>query len=170
LADNTAHAMNADVKINMDSNSDQRRILRVDYNTVARLTPELKKELRRVIRAGMLTVADSLRHVFTLFFGPARTAQEHTRFLVLASPLARRIAIELANTDDKIANTDISIADLRVWLWWLDAMDPLCARMIDLHYFCGLSAKETAAALEMPTTSVIRDLRFAKAWLQVRLT
>jgi hypothetical protein len=165
-----------DMKINMGSNSgdsdrrDARGSMRVDYQTVARLTPEIKKQLRGRIRAGMLSVGDSLRQVFTHFFGTSRTPQEHTRFLVLAAPLARRIAIELANTEDKIGNSDISIADLKVWLWWLDAMDPLCSRMIDLHYFCGLSAKETAAALEMPAHAVIRDLRFAKAWLQVRLT
>ena len=45
----------------------------------------------------------------------------------------------------------------------------MCARMIDLHYFAGLSTKQTAAALRLSPRLVIRDLRFAKAWLQSRL-
>ena len=41
--------------------------------------------------------------------------------------------------------------------------------MIDLHYFAGLSTKQTAAALRLAPEVVIRDLRFAKAWLQTKL-
>jgi DNA-directed RNA polymerase specialized sigma24 family protein len=90
-------------------------------------------------------------------------------FLLFAAPIARRIAIERANTDDRIGNTHISVADLKMWLFWLDTMDPLCARMIDLHYFAGLSFKETAEVLDLPPQAIIRDLRFAKAWLMLRL-
>jgi DNA-directed RNA polymerase specialized sigma24 family protein len=45
----------------------------------------------------------------------------------------------------------------------------MCAAMIDLHYFAGLTTKQTAAALSLPPQTVIRDLRFAKAWLQTKL-
>jgi DNA-directed RNA polymerase specialized sigma24 family protein len=83
--------------------------------------------------------------------------------------MARRIAIERANANDRIGATDVSIADLKMWLWWLDNMDPLCATMIDLHYFAGLSFKETAEVLDLPPQAIIRDLRFAKAWLMLRL-
>jgi DNA-directed RNA polymerase specialized sigma24 family protein len=83
--------------------------------------------------------------------------------------LARKIAIELASDHDRIGSSEISIADLKVWLWWLDDKDPQCARMVDLHYFAGLSFKETGAALGLPTAAVIRELRFAKAWLKLRL-
>jgi hypothetical protein len=40
--------------------------------------------------------------------------------------------------------------------------------MIDLHYFVGLSPRSTADALGVSTELVIRDLRFAKAWLMAR--
>lgn len=143
---------------------------RLNSKTLAHLAPTIRDELLKRVRAGTLSVGDSLQQVFVTMFGAHRSWEEHTLYLLFAAPLARRIAIDLASADDRIGATDISIADLKVWLWWLDRMDPLCARMIDLHYFAGLSLKETAAALDLPLPAVIRDLRFAKAWLKLRLT
>ena len=118
---------------------------------------------------GNRTLGESLHQVFVEIFGQERSREERYMFLLYAAPIARRIAIELANSSDRIGNTHISVADLKMWLFWLDTMDPLCARMIDLHYFAGLSFKETAAVLALPPQAVIRDLRFAKAWLMLRL-
>ena len=42
--------------------------------------------------------------------------------------------------------------------------------MIELRFFGGLSAEETAAVLEVSTKTVIRDWTFAKAWLQREMT
>ncbi len=41
--------------------------------------------------------------------------------------------------------------------------------MIDLHYFAGLTIRDTAIVLGVSTDTVIRDLRFAKAWLKARV-
>ena len=142
----------------------------LDPKQFAHLRPAIRGELLKRVRAGVLTVGESLHQVFVEIFGPGRSREERFLFLLFAAPMARRIAIELANAGDRVGDTEISIADLKMWLWWLDAMDPLCARMIDLHYFAGLSFKETAAALDLPPQAVIRDLRFAKAWLMLRLT
>lgn len=141
----------------------------LDAKRFAHLGPTIRDELLKRIQAGVLTVGDSLHDVFEEIFGAQRTREERFLFLLLAAPIARRIAIERANTADRIGNTHINVADLKVWLWWLDTMDPLCARMIDLHYFAGLSFKETAEVLNLPVQSIIRDLRFAKAWLMLRL-
>jgi len=141
----------------------------LDTKKFAHLAPEIRTELLKRVRAGVLTVGESLHQVFVEIFGPERTIEERYLFLLFAAPIARRIAIELANANDRVGNTHISIADLKMWLWWLDTMDPLCARMIDLHYFAGLGFKETAAVLALPPQAVIRDLRFAKAWLMLRL-
>jgi DNA-directed RNA polymerase specialized sigma24 family protein len=48
-------------------------------------------------------------------------------------------------------------------------MDPLCARMIDLRYFSGLSIKEIALLLHLPAPAVLRELRFARSWLRIRI-
>jgi DNA-directed RNA polymerase specialized sigma24 family protein len=141
----------------------------LDTTALARLAPIIRNELRRLALSGAMSAAASLNHVFTHLFGADRSRHDQIRFMVYAAPLARRIAIDLANSGDRIGDTDIRVSDLREWLGWLDMFDPLCARMIDLHYFAGLSTKETALALNMPTQAVIRDLRFAKAWLQTKL-
>jgi DNA-directed RNA polymerase specialized sigma24 family protein len=143
---------------------------RLNTRTLAQFAPAIRAELSRHLRAGSLRVGDTLQQVFLSLFGTHRSWEERTLYLLFAAPLARRIAIELADGADRVGTTDVSVADLKIWLWWLDRMDPLCARMIDLHYFAGLSFKETAAALGLPLAAVIRDLRFAKAWLKVRLS
>jgi DNA-directed RNA polymerase specialized sigma24 family protein len=48
-------------------------------------------------------------------------------------------------------------------------MDPLCARMIDLRYFANLSIKEIALLLHLPPAAVLRELRFARSWLRIRI-
>lgn len=47
--------------------------------------------------------------------------------------------------------------------------DPRCARMVELTYFGGLSASESAEALDVSVATVERDLQFARAWLRRRL-
>jgi hypothetical protein len=141
----------------------------LDSKQFAHMGPAIRDELLKRIRAGVLTVGDSLHQVFEAIFGTGRTRGERSLFLLLAAPLARKIAIERANADDRIAGTHVSVAEVKMWLWWLDRMDPLSASMIDLHYFAGLGFKETAAVLDLPPQAVIRNVRFAKAWLMLRL-
>jgi hypothetical protein len=141
----------------------------LDSKQFVHLGPTIRTELLKRVRAGVLTVGESLQQVFVEIFGTERTREERFLFLLFAAPMARKIAIELANSGDRVGTTHISVADLKMWLWWLDTMDPLSARMIDLHYFAGLSFKETAAVLDLPPQAIIRDLRFAKAWLMLRL-
>jgi RNA polymerase sigma factor (sigma-70 family) len=141
----------------------------LDATQFARLSPFVRDELRRLTRTGALSGAAALHQIFLELFGAGRTRHDHVRFMLFAAPIARRIAIDVAGTAERIGDTDVRAADLQEWLLWLDAFDPLCARMIDLHYFAGLSTKETAQALHMSPEAVIRDLRFAKAWLQSKL-
>lgn len=141
----------------------------LDTPALVRLAPVIRSELLRLATSGAMSAEASLRHVFNQLFGSERSRQDEIRFMVYAAPLARRIAIELANASDRVADSEVSVQDLREWLGWLDMYDPLCARMIDLHYFAKLTTKETALALNLPTQAVIRDLRFAKAWLQTKL-
>jgi RNA polymerase sigma factor (sigma-70 family) len=43
--------------------------------------------------------------------------------------------------------------------------DERAARVVELHYFGGLTYDEIAEALGISAATVDRDLRFAKAWL-----
>jgi len=51
----------------------------------------------------------------------------------------------------------------------LAALDPQQAKIVELHYFGGLSVKETAAALDLSPRTVDRDWAMAQAWLRKKL-
>jgi RNA polymerase sigma-70 factor, ECF subfamily len=51
----------------------------------------------------------------------------------------------------------------------LFAVDARKARVVELRFFGGLSAAETAAVLKISTESVLRDWKLAKAWLRREL-
>jgi RNA polymerase sigma factor (TIGR02999 family) len=47
----------------------------------------------------------------------------------------------------------------------LSSLDPRKARVVELHYFGGLTYDETATALGVSVATIDRELRMAKAWL-----
>ena len=47
----------------------------------------------------------------------------------------------------------------------LEEMDPREAKVVELHYFGGLSVEETADVLKVSTRTVIREWDHAKLWL-----
>jgi hypothetical protein len=140
-----------------------------DYSAWLRLRPLITRELLKLADKGALPAGAALKCVCRQLFGEDCSASDETRFLLFAAPIARKIAIGLANRNDRIGDSDVKVQDLVEWLGWLDRFDPLCAAMIDLHYFAGLTTKQTAAALRVSPEVVVRDLRFAKAWLQTKL-
>lgn len=135
----------------------------LDLAKVAHLTPFLLNELRNCARSGQRSAAAALNHLFISLYGENRTRHELYRFLMVAAPLARRVAIEFANPDDGIGVDDITVADLQEWLLSLDAIDPVVAWIIDLHWFADLSIRNTADALDLQPQDVTRRLRAAKA-------
>lgn len=52
----------------------------------------------------------------------------------------------------------------------LSALEPRKARVVELHFFGGLTYAETAKALEISEATVDRDLRMAKAWLAAEMS
>lgn len=128
----------------------------------------VRDELSRRVAAGAPPVRTTLQALFMELFGN-RPRAEQIRILFFAAPLVRRILLTSADLNSCVGNADITFGEVKAWLWWLDATDPLCARMIDLHYFAGLSIKETAKVLRLPATAVIRELRFARSWLRIRM-
>jgi RNA polymerase sigma factor (TIGR02999 family) len=51
----------------------------------------------------------------------------------------------------------------------LEREDPVCARIVELKYFSGLTTAEMAEACDISTATVVRHWRFARAWLADRL-
>ena len=110
----------------------------------------------------------TLESLFVSRFGGHHPSFERLRFLFFVAPQVRRLVIGSTNLNNRVRGTDITFADLKSWLEWLDAMDPLCARMIDLRYFAGVGVKETARLLDLHPGAVVRELRFARAWLNIK--
>jgi len=52
----------------------------------------------------------------------------------------------------------------------LAALDDRKSRVVELRFFGGLTADETAVALQVSSKTVLRDWEFARAWLQRELT
>lgn len=142
--------------------------LRLDSDILANLT-SVKDELHRRANAGLLLGRDSFGDLFTDVFGGNVPRLEQIRILFFAAPLVRRVVLESSESSRCVGTTEITFGEVKSWLWWLDVMDPLCARMIDLRYFANLSIKEIGLLLHLPPTAVLRELRFARSWLRIRV-
>ena len=49
-------------------------------------------------------------------------------------------------------------------------VDERKSKVFEMRFFGGLSLEETAEALQISPTTVVRDWRFARAWLRRELT
>jgi RNA polymerase sigma factor (TIGR02999 family) len=61
------------------------------------------------------------------------------------------------------------LLDLNRALDDLAALDPYKVQLVELRYFLGCTAEETAALLQVSKATVDRELKFIKSWLYRRL-
>ncbi len=167
-----------------------------DEAALERLTPLVYAELRRL--AQRLFRSESPGHtlqptalVNEAFEGLVRmdvSWQDRAHFFALSARLMRRILVNHANArlaakrgggdvrvtlEDGVApaiegNDDVLA--LNEALEELTAMDERRAKVIELHYFGGLTYPEIASALDLSPSTVHEDLRTAKSWLLRRLS
>lgn len=83
-------------------------------------------------------------------------------------PAARRVTLSSGDLLDTPREWDY--CDIHDALEELEAIDPRVARVVELRFLCGLTDDETAAALGCARRTVLRDWRFARAWLARRLS
>ena len=113
--------------------------------------------------------------------------QNRSHFFALAARMMRRILVDHANAraaakrgggatslslDDAIVvspEVGEEILDLHEALNELADIDAAKAEMLELHYFGGLTYEEMSEVLGRSTSSLDRDIRFAKAWLRSHL-
>jgi len=109
--------------------------------------------------------------------------QDRAHFLAMAARLMRRVLVDHARARGRdkrggdaervtlvegIAGTDERPVDVMALDDALEALaniDERKSRVIELRYFGGLSVMETAQALGVSEQTVMRDWKFAKAWL-----
>jgi RNA polymerase sigma factor (TIGR02999 family) len=121
---------------------------------------------------------------------PAGEYSDKAHFLAVASRVMRHVLVDYArarstqkragNAKEPLWTTNLEVADdkgielidmieLDSAIGALAAEDENLARLIEMRYFGGMTAEETAAALGVSVHVVRHDLRFAQAWLRRKM-
>lgn len=112
--------------------------------------------------------------------------EDREHFYSLSARLMRRVLLDHARSqlrrkrdwgvavplDEKLAWIDarnVEFMDLDRVLNELDALDARKCRMVELRFFLGFSAEETAELLSTSKATVDRELKFVRGWLYERL-
>ncbi len=168
-----------------------------DEQALHQLTPLVERELNRIARACLagdrgnrsVSATALVNEAFLRLVKIDRIDwQGRAHFLSVGARLMRRILVDLARArrsekrggdavrvslDEDLpagSTRDADVVRLDEALDALTRLDPRKGRVVELRFFAGLSAEETAAVLEVSTKTVIRDWTFAKAWLQREIT
>ena len=167
-----------------------------DEQALHKLMPLVERELNRVARACLagdrgnrsVSATALVNETFLRLVQLERIDwRDRAHFLSIGARLMRRVLVDLARArrsekrggdavrvslDEGLlaVNKDADVVRLDEALDALARVDPRKGRVIELRFFGGLSAEETAAVLEVSTKTVIRDWTFAKAWLQREMT
>lgn len=158
-----------------------------------RLLPMVHQELRRLARAYMFgeraghtlqTTALVNEAYLRLVNARQISWQNRAHFFALSSQLMRRILVDAARArrnqkrgggnpkvtlDEALVGPeekDQNLVALDDALKRLAEIDPRKSRVVELRFFGGLSAEETAEVLKVHPNTVLRDWKFAKMWLK----
>jgi RNA polymerase sigma-70 factor, ECF subfamily len=115
--------------------------------------------------------------------------QDRTRVLGIAASVMRHILVDYARAhragkrgdgqiqitlvEDLVAGTNGSTADILVVdeaLCQLAEFDPRQAKILEMHFFGGLTFEEIGLQLDISTRTAKRDWKMARAWLRQKLT
>jgi len=115
--------------------------------------------------------------------------QDRRHFVALAARVMRNVLVEHARAhkaakrggmlrrvtlaEGTLVHDDRASEDvlaLEAALQKLEREDPRLARLVELRFFGGLTAQETAEVLDLSEETVLRDWRLAKSWLLRELT
>jgi RNA polymerase sigma factor (TIGR02999 family) len=149
---------------------------------------ELKKlarsHLRREGSAVPLQTTALVHETFLKLAASRHPAYENrAHFYGIASRLLRQILVDTARArsaakrgaarevafaelPDREPQADRSLLALDDALQLLEKTDPRKGKVIEMRYFGGMTAEETAMALSLPVHVVRRELRLAQAWLR----
>ena len=168
-----------------------------DEQALHELVPLVERELNRIARACLagdrgnrsVSATALVNEAFVRLVQIERIDwQDRAHFLSVGARLMRRVLVDLARArrsdkrggdavrvslDDAMlagSQQDADVVRLDDAIDALTRLDPRKGRVIELRFFGGLSAEETAEVLDVSTKTVIRDWTFAKAWLQREMT
>lgn len=162
-----------------------------DSGALDRLLPLVYDELRALARRHMvgerpdhtLQTTALVHEAYLRLCGADVTWEGRVHFLAVAAQVMRRVLVDHARArrrakrgggaapvtlDEALVVSPEPAPDLVALdegIARLSALDERKARVVELHYFGGLTYDETAAALGVSAATVDRELRLAKAWL-----
>lgn len=166
-----------------------------DQRSLEALTPLVYEQLRRIAarafageRAGHTLQATALVHeAYARLVDADVDWQGRSHFFALAARTMRRILVDHASAraaakrgggrisvtlhDGMVvaAGADDDMLALHEALGALAELDARKAGILELHYFGGLTYEEMGSVLGLSTSTLDREMRFAKAWLRSRL-
>jgi len=148
---------------------------------------ELKKlaaaHLRRESKGNCLQCTELLHEAFLRLAGGRHpTYESRSHFYGIASRLMRQILVDMARAraTEKRSGAEIPLTEIPELgrqpdlsllmiddaLERLQKSDPLKVQLIEMRYFGGMTAEESAVALSLSVHVVRRELRLAQAWLR----
>lgn len=152
---------------------------------------ELKKlaasHLKRHPHFGPVEATALVHELFLRMVGRQHPEYENrAHFYGIASRLMRQLLVDSARKQSaqkrgfglelKLADLDqIGRSDSQMLLALNEALDHLAeqhprkARLVEMRYFGGMTAEDSATALSLPVHAVRRELRLAQAWLHREL-
>jgi RNA polymerase sigma-70 factor (ECF subfamily) len=153
---------------------------------------ELKKlasaHLRREGGAGELETTVLVHEAFLRLAGSGHPDYENrSHFYGIASRLMRQILVDMARaraSEKRSGAREVKLAEIpdlsgqpsRSLLIMDEALtrlavtDPLKVQLIEMRYFGGMTAEESAESLAISVHVVRRELRLAQAWLRKEMT
>lgn len=167
-----------------------------DKAALDRLLPMVYSELRRIAQKHLrgersghtLQPTDLVHEMYARLAGQAPPdAHDRIHFLCVAAHVMRQILIDHARTkyaqkrggrqeklslneaQDACIERPVIMVRIDEALNQLARQDARKARLIEMRFFGGLTAEESAAVLDLPVNVIRRDLRVAQAWLQREL-
>jgi RNA polymerase sigma factor (TIGR02999 family) len=99
----------------------------------------------------------------------------------------RQVLVDMARartTEKRNSAKEVPFSDIPDWgpqpdktllamddaLKLLESTHPIKSQLIEMRYFGGMTAEESAAALAMPVHVVRRELRLAQAWMRKEMS
>ena len=165
------------------------RLMPIVYNELRALA---SRQLAHEWRHDRMQTTAVVNEAYVKLFGQREVDwQSRGHFFAIAAKMMRRILVDHARHDGRqkrggravhvdlaeavsqpaeVALDAVDALALDQALQKLEALDPDQSRIVEMRFFGGLTAEETAAALGLSATAVKREWALAKGWLYRELT
>jgi RNA polymerase sigma factor (TIGR02999 family) len=170
---------------------------RGDEGALEQLAPLVENELHRLAHKYMrregpgktLQTTALVNEAYLRLIGSQRVSwQNRAHFLAVSAQIMRRILTDFARSRRLVKRgggmvqvswdevpavsqeSDPDILAIDDALSQLAALDPRKSQVVELRFFGGLTAQETAEVLKISEQTVLRDWKFAKSWLMRTLS